>query len=59
MIAIDGGDTDSAVATSLGYGWWHIDPGSAAGDHLVELFASGDGVGDMSVAFTWSSTAEG
>jgi hypothetical protein len=58
MIAVDGGHADAAVATSLGYGWWRIEPGGPAGDHLVELFASGAGVGDMSVAFLWHTTAD-
>jgi hypothetical protein len=59
MIAASNGAPGSVAATSLGYGWWRIDPRGPAGAYLVELFASGEGAGDMSVAFTWNTTTDG
>jgi hypothetical protein len=49
------GDTFAADVESLGGGWWRVAPGGPADTYSVELFASGDGVGDMIADLRWKT----
>ncbi len=40
----------------LGDGWWSLTAAGPAEDWIVDVFASGDGVGDMIASFVWATT---
>ncbi len=48
---------DSAV-TDLGGGWWRVEPRGPADDYIVDLFASGDGAGDMAASIRWATPTD-
>lgn len=54
-----GGRYIDAETTELGDGWWRVRPNGTAGDYQVDLFASGDGAGDMAASLMWTTTSDG
>ncbi|PUB26960.1 hypothetical protein C8K30_105188 [Promicromonospora sp. AC04] len=58
QVAGDYDDPDLTVeadAEPLGNGWWLVTPRGPADTYLVELFASGDGAGDMVADVRWET----
>jgi hypothetical protein len=51
----DPGETFEADVEPLGGGWWRVTPGGPADTYSVELFASGDGAGDMVADVRWET----
>ncbi|MFF2454524.1 hypothetical protein [Isoptericola sp. NPDC058082] len=43
-----------ASAAELGDGWWRVRLSGPAGEHLISLFAGGDGAGDMIAEVLWT-----
>jgi len=56
--AVEGNEVRAAdVATEaeeLGDGWWRVRLSGPAGEHLISLFAGGDGAGDMIAEVLWT-----
>lgn len=44
--------------TSLGGGWWSVKPLGPADDYKVDLFASGQGSGDMVASLRWDTPVD-
>lgn len=52
------GRTVAAEATALGGGWWSVRPRGPADDYVVDLFASGNGAGDMVASVRWRTAVD-
>ncbi len=53
-----GGRRVAAHVTPLGNGWWLVRPRGPAGDYAVDLFASGEGSGDMVATVRWQTPSD-
>ncbi len=47
-----------AETEDLGDGWWRVRPAGPAGEYRVELFAGGDGAGDMVASLLWTTPVD-
>ncbi|BDV29478.1 hypothetical protein [Microbacterium terricola] len=52
------GRSVEAEVVDLGDGWWSVRPRGEAADYRVDLFAGGEGSGDMAATLRWSTPAD-
>jgi len=48
----------AAETENVGDGWWRVLPAGPAGEYRVELFAGGDGAGDMVASLLWTTPVD-
>lgn len=51
--------TLDAEVEEVGDGWWRVRPLGPADDYTLDLFATGDGAGDMAASLRWTTTSDG